>query len=95
MYQIKTQENGKYTLTEDEDKFIIVFKESKTKTEHYIDKAPELIIADDEPEDVDTTPPTVSVSKQEITTKSITVKVEATDKESGMASNLIYTYFIN
>ena len=89
---------GKYTLTEDEDKFIIVFKESKTKTEHYVEKETKIEIGGDddepttpeEPEDTDKTAPRVSIMKQNSTTNSITVKVTATDNESGMIENPTY-----
>ena len=44
-------ENGKYTLTEDDTRFIIVFKESKTKTEHYVEKESKAIIDDGDGDD--------------------------------------------
>ena len=58
---MKIQENGKYTLTEDEDKFIIVFKDSKTKTEHYVEKEPTVVVGDDEDDE-----PTIPEEPEEI-----------------------------
>ena len=88
---------GKYTLTEDENKFIIVFKESKTKTEHYIEKEPNIETGETIPENpgnTDTIPPIVNISKVSSTSNSITIKVTVTDNETGMISNPTYTYFI-
>ena len=42
----------------------------------------------------DTTNPTVTVTKGEVTTNTIAVTVQATDNESGMIASPTYTYFI-